>query len=577
MNSFLNWGNSFLKNPTAEEDPRALVDGKAYVVKNSDTGPLDQLRQLGVWLTWQEDDVNPRTCTLEDLFENDGLAKVLSNVEKGSASNTIIVTGTLRPPPALRSDKAYVKWWNVTPHRPSIVKVSFPALGEKSRHKKLLHIEQSMYEKTLPIDQIEEELGKYRSSSNSLATEVSVYRHTNQLLAQNVTPNLVAMYGEWICTASDIVDPAIIAQRANKNVELTEQLVKASKVLYKNAGSKFSASIPVQTLVLEKAQGRSLMERINAQEFREEQLFAVLFQVIYTLHVLTRRGIRHGDLHPGNILVDFRPSQIDTKLAYFPFEYGRDDNTWDGNLPQEFFEVPTGGYIAKLFDWDWGGVYEIAHTADKSGVAWPDQLEVNFTALSGCKYYSACGTNNKADVYTLLSSLHSMASTQRFYPGVIDFIESVVNRDLLTFAPHWKTMGGYPYRLCDGVMVKKQTAVINRDASCEDGVSIDRAIRFQLVKKGTCSGPWIPDDCVVQSPFNMLFNKRMYKRFSRRYPKVQPTTRHIYGDWPNVATRTTILEKYLSSLPSPSVRAKHDALLVAAGLLDSVDENSSAA
>jgi hypothetical protein len=73
-----------------------------------------------------------------------------------------------------------------------------------------------------------------------------------------------------------------------------------------------------------------------------DELLKLLFQIIYTLHVMDNYEITHYDLHLGNIFLEKLHTQLDQTPQ--TFVYFLNDNT--------YVVLQLGNYFARLFDWD---------------------------------------------------------------------------------------------------------------------------------------------------------------------------------------------------------------------------------
>ena len=91
------------------------------------------------------------------------------------------------------------------------------------------------------------------------------------------------------------------------------------------------------------------LKRLDLQEF-----YIILFQIMYTLKCFNLVGIKHNDLHLGNILVEINPkyNENNTKLNTNVYEYNRyviDETT---------FNIPICKYTVKIYDFDFSIKYK---------------------------------------------------------------------------------------------------------------------------------------------------------------------------------------------------------------------------
>lgn len=136
----------------------------------------------------------------------------------------------------------------------------------------------------------------------------------------------------------------------------------------------------------------------------QEKLRSILFQIIYTLHVMVDNGFQHNDLHLNNILIDLDPEEVSTT-----YQLSSGDR----------FTVSTELGKVLMFDWD-------------NGVCQSCGPNSSLEAVESCRY-QPCGTmsrcattgvcssiNPRFDLYTLMTQVRSMVMTMA--PGAfIDF------------------------------------------------------------------------------------------------------------------------------------------------------------
>lgn len=136
--------------------------------------------------------------------------------------------------------------------------------------------------------------------------EIAVYKHFFQyMLDHNITPNIPFYYAGNVCKS----------WFSNNTVQLYS----------------------------EKMAGKTLHELIVASQFTNAPYFwrTIFFQIIYTLLCFQQLGIRHNDLHIGNIFVD---PQITGVLRYY-------------TAKDKFYTVVLSGIgLVKIFDMDLASV-----------------------------------------------------------------------------------------------------------------------------------------------------------------------------------------------------------------------------
>jgi hypothetical protein len=452
---------------------------------------LDENWRLAIFNALRSGDVAyADTCNLSQVIES---VKVFSNTDKGSASDSVIIAGSLKPPKqgaAALQDQFEKQWQQYKCD--VIMKASFPriyppvALGQ-----------------TAPLD-----------------AEVKLYSFLTKLVQKRVTPNLVTALGYFDCTVDQI-------SAAGTSEKILAPLLRESAEIYAKRGLKMQSDDPVRFLVLERGRGTSLMSMLNSKSISEAQMRSLLAQIIYTVEALNSRGVRHGDLHLGNVFVD-KLSDQSTVINYIP----------NPANSSNYLAVETLGLVAKLYDWDWGGVYSVP------AFGWPrvSEIIVNSIASQNCIPTSACSKNTKADIFTLLSNLfdalHSTDQARRM-PFVIEFIKEVVNENLLIFGSprsnsNFNLYGGFSYRLCGGPIEEKPQISENNIIS---------------VTEKQCSAPfgWEPNDLLVSTTFKMLQNPffNIYVKDLNKNPMIG---RHIYADWPSEEVAESFSRVYLKSL-----------------------------
>ena len=281
----------------------------------------------------------------------------------------------------------------------------------------------------------------------------------------------------------------------------------------------------VNILLLERGRGYSLVDGLEAGKVSEQQLMSLLFQSLYTLRALARRRVRHGDLHAGNVFVDLISTQ-DASIAYF----------CQGNRSPEYYEIPTLGMVAKIYDWDWGGVY--FSEPPPRVAAWPMPTNEILNGMS-CNttnrpMYGACGASNKSDAFTLLTFLYHMDAT-RHMDTFRDFVTRSIDARLVDLAPHFQEYGGFAYRACQGVV---------RDVCPADPQSSILAARPR------CKAPYDFPDCYMRS-LDAILGDSAFAAFRHSIRERLPATEYVYGDWSSEREKKALqqLFRYDSEVP----------------------------
>lgn len=432
-------------------------------------------------------------------------------------SDALIAMGVLREPhvlPATETSKRALlrQSWNSI-KCDVVLKMSFPKLYKRMPRSKEPKIE--------------------ALQKDGLECEIDIYNFVSQLVVERVSPNFVLGLAYWQCpNLSNLV--AKLDQKERKTIKTS-----AKNIAKENRKDLDWNNMPVNMLLLERGRGADLHELLD-QNINEQAVLSILFQVLYTLNVLNRRNIRHADLHIGNIFVDIlSTTEPPTFLTYV---------LSDGVT---FYRVPTYNLIAKIYDWDWGGVYgysEKEKFADEFVIndAWPAPSRPTINAFSLYKNYcdtaSTCGKNSKADAFTFLINLHTRLNDmpdKAKYSKAISFIEQQIDADLMDMSvkhqseetKKWEQSafekaGGSEYRLCQGVF------------------QIDPNDPEKLTVGTKCIGPWEPNDSIMSSIDTMIRSSfwNPWRRTKEEIVTLNDANMHIYGDWTSREQRDALLQ-----------------------------------
>lgn len=445
---------------------------------------LDREWRFGLYRALSSSDVSNSTikCNFSHLFmPNTG--RVYSSAEKNSMSNSIIVAGVLSPPEQFALDAKYVEAWRKN-KCDVIAKLSFPKLDGKPE----------MPGQVLPLD-----------------AEIELYKFMTKLVESNVTPNLVLGLADYRCTVQNL--------RNTENPTLSHDLSKSLNAIYLAQRIVPGPNDPVRVLLLERGRGCDLQSCLIGNRVNENQFMSLLFQTLYTLHALAQRGVRHGDLHAGNVFVDVLGDK-ETKVAYFINS-------------DTYYEIPTYGVLAKLYDWDWGGIYATKQSnqiqqqrkkrkqmADENTV-WPtyNSTLLNSTACTdeSRREVATCNASARLDAFTLLTYLFHETSAGRM-PAYRQFLANAVDDDLLEKSATLSDYGGFEYRYCGGIT----------QSTCE--ANQIRGNRATVVQGSRCNGFEEPKDCEVLPVLQML-NLHPFLQYKHSLSKRYPQTKYIFGNW----------------------------------------------
>jgi serine/threonine protein kinase len=111
-------------------------------------------------------------------------------------------------------------------------------------------------------------------------------------------------------------------------------------------------------------------------EFNDEEMRSMIFQVIYNLHRMEKMGWQHNDLHTGNILVDRGyPDEIEIYV-----------------IEEKIYNIPLHKNNVLFFDWDYGYI---------------EGNPNKFIDEHVCESFGICSNvNAKFDLYIFLAHLY---------------------------------------------------------------------------------------------------------------------------------------------------------------------------
>jgi hypothetical protein len=234
-----------------------------------------------------------------------------------------------------------------------VLKVSFP---------EEIHIPKDFSAYIKDASQLEfdvETKSKHAFADNSLDFEREIINKSFEDIIVNLnSPNVVCPIAGFITDANfyDISPSYYIAKtrlhKEYKNLDLDG----ACKTLITERGTDSLLSLFVNI-------------RLKKIELSHKDFYAILFQVYYTLEVFSRLGIRHNDLHFGNIL--YRRLSVPEDLYY---EVDGDDGG------DKIIVHLRTRYIVKIFDMDRGSVY---HKGVERNLALDSRYCQNFGECSG--------------------------------------------------------------------------------------------------------------------------------------------------------------------------------------------------
>ena len=170
----------------------------------------------------------------------------------------------------------------------------------------------------------------------------------NPLLLQKITPNLRMFIGTVVCSIASLT-------KAITNVVFKSKLVKLKKAYIKRYRRK---PVHAVSLVIE---GFKKFEKIHyivlalnhkvnrdysttAKNYATKNMASFLFQILYTLNCLKKMGLKHNDLHLGNVAIE-----ANTKGTLF--HTNSIMYVTAGNVK---YVINAKNALVKLYDWDLG-------------------------------------------------------------------------------------------------------------------------------------------------------------------------------------------------------------------------------
>lgn len=227
----------------------------------------------------------------------------LKVLPKNSASDSIVMIGDIPAPNNIILDNNNLEDNDKKSFGSVAIKVTYPS--------------ESLYQNQLVVEQ--------EIVSNAFS----------ELFERNFTPNITAFISKGICPDDKMFN------FNNNNVKndyfYRKNLIEKIKTKSKNSSY----------LVIEKGD-MSLFDLLSPTQqavFTYQDLFAIIFQVYFALACFARMGIRHNDLHLGNILIKLL-SKPEDFLFEIPFPGGE----------TKIFKF-SSKYIVKIYDMDRGSAF----------------------------------------------------------------------------------------------------------------------------------------------------------------------------------------------------------------------------
>ena len=217
-------------------------------------------------------------------------------------------------------------------------------------------------------------LDNFNLDGKSLKYEVAVYKYiVDTILSNNYSPNFISYLGYGSCSIDTV-------RKIIHDIELLP-------------GNNISDTGKINILMTEKPKGKLQSFNDCVYNIQENEVIKIMFQIIYSLNVMSKFRLNHNDLHEGNILVATLDSPI-TRLYV---------------VGDKRFLITTR-YIPYLFDWDFSYAEPLGDN--------PKEKTVRKRRINVFK--------SRADLYTLLCSSDILEN----YPKIMDFLEKSLYTDL---------------------------------------------------------------------------------------------------------------------------------------------------
>jgi hypothetical protein len=204
------------------------------------------------------------------------------------------------------------------------------------------------------------------------ATEDKIYKLMNELVKKRITPHVITRMDSLRIKTNDLDDKTIIPPMKNSVYGIYAMLNETS-----------SHNVKLTTLYdfFKKLQNIGSL----TNEVKYEIILNILFQILYTLEAFNKIGLKHNDLHMGNILVFEEPRS--NKYIQYILSNGRKVN------------LEHIGFTTRIFDFDRSCKKKISKSRDFNYAIEPSNKQI-YAGIG-----QTCIPNAKFDTYKLLYSL----------------------------------------------------------------------------------------------------------------------------------------------------------------------------
>ncbi len=247
---------------------------------------------------------------------------------------------------------------------------------------------------------------------NSFAREIIILRYLSYYLKYNITPCVQSYIADFICRERPKWSPTVKEMfDSHEGYDVEEEDYKKDPRIH--------------FLLTEMIEGNLLHEWLDKKKTVDE-IKSIIFQVLYTAWQFYLGGIRHNDIHMGNIIVTRGPGE--------PLYFGANGRIVKVN----------GNYIAKIIDYDRAGFFD----GDPPNTVWN----------SVCEEYGACpdGVNRTADALRFINGIYGEKNS--LSDECIAYLNSFVNKistepeEIISGRPtkYMTRYGGIPCRVPKG-------------------------------------------------------------------------------------------------------------------------------
>lgn len=183
----------------------------------------------------------------------------------------------------------------------------------------------------------------------SLEYEIIMYKYLYvHFIQRRVTPNIMqllmvlecdSMLTDFTATANNPQTPPELAAKYQQMIRgWTKRQGWTDTLMQRTYGQLTDQG---RMMIVESGSGKSLRDLIEDRVLSSSDLHAIVFQVLYTLNEMYYAGIKHNDLHLGNVWIQLLPNP--RTLHYYYASPG-------SNQLHHF--VITTRYLVKIYDFD---------------------------------------------------------------------------------------------------------------------------------------------------------------------------------------------------------------------------------